>query len=1009
MKKIIATIICVATVAVAIATTDSALATDTTGDGKVTIADAELIYAYILGIADENVIQEQVDVNGDGLVNTLDVVEVYVKLNLSMEPEYLGSSIYDYLKLQGTFSFFLKVIDDLNYDEVLKRTGSKTLFVADDAAFMAGIKNEWGVTDYDQLTLAHKRIILNNAMLDNAYLLEMLSQMQPLDANGEPVSGQCLRRETAASVLDSIGLFPYEVLPANNPDWDIFKGTSVRLALDATPTLMLHLNQDFLYQEDIMESDLQMIVRNKTASWSDMYIYDKKIIKEKSDVICKNGYVHQLEGLLIPPSNMAEELRQNAASVVSEDGSVDMEALDSTTLIFSRMLDRFSIPVPIDVNSDVVKTYYSLYPERIGEQLYEKQYYVEGKLTSYEDVLGFKHTAVGSLSFNPGWNAYNRNGMAKECDMAAIFAPSDAAFVRYFTESIVGRDLLGRYASGIPDYNDINKGLLQAIDCIPLEVLESLVRNHMQTSFVYSVPSKFENIVNDARDPMGVIEDDLVMPILANNGVVYVMNKVYSPARFASVIAPVMLNDSLFIFNQMIEKERYDSYLLSMRNKFSLIVTVDSCMNYFDPYSETRRGDRTIYKFMRVDVKDEQTGIVNSEVKAKALTQEYNASTNSYGEFKDEPKDYVSGSLSHIYKEILEYNIVIGGMNSEKDRYEKRKYYMSKGYGSVKVERDAEGKVVKVAGGRDLQNGVMIPLACEPSEMENGQTFQLAGSLMQPPTQSVYDVLTDTTFTNRCFNKFYYDLCVPNASVLEYLFGAEDKNKKDWNKFRVFTNDENKVVTMFDTYHYTVYVPTEQALEKAYTQGLKTWDELAEECKEIKELAEDDPTRTERIAQLKADANLIPKFVRYHFQDNSVFVDNPRHVLTYYSDGVAVKEDFTVRYETAALNESTYRFCNVVVQTGVEKNTIAVRGDFGEDDDLSLNDCKNVCYVINTDPNQENKTYNVMTRDILFNSKDNTISTSSYAVVHLIDNFLVYGGEGGIYDAESERFIKYVE
>lgn len=1006
MKKMFVTIMCVVTVAIAMATVDSTLAPDTTGDGKVTIADAELIYAYILRTSDESVTLEQVDVNGDGIVNTLDVVEVYVRLNISMNPEYLGSSIYDYLRAQGTFSCFLKVIDDLNYDDVLKRTGSKTLFVADDAAFMAGIKDEWGITEYEQLSLAQKRIILYNAMLDNAYLLEMLSQMQSVGADGESVSGQCLRRETAASVLDSIGLFPYEALPTNNPDWDIFKGTCARLALDATPTLMLHLNQDFLRQKNIIESDLQMIMRNPAASWNDVYIYDKKVIKEKSDVICKNGYVHQLEGLLIPPSNMAEELRQNAVYALSEDGSFDMEALDSTTLIFSRMLDRFSIPVPIEINSDVAETYYSLYPDRIGEQLYEKQYYVEGELTSYEDILGFKHTAVGSLLFNPGWNAYNCSGMAKECDMAAIFAPSDAAFVKYFTNGI-GRDLLERYAFDISDNNDINKGLLQAIDRIPLEVLENLVRNHMQRSFVYSVSSKFDNIVNDARDPMGVIEDDLVKPILANNGVVYVMKQVYSPARFASVIAPVMLNDSLFVFNQMIESEGYDSYLLSMQNKFSLIVTADGSMNYFDPYTETRRGDRTIYKFMRVDVKDEQTGVINSEVKAKAITQKYNTSTNSYGELKDEPREYVSGSFSHIFKEILEYNIVIGDMNSERDCYEKRKYYMSKGYGSVKVERDAEGKIVKIAGGRDLQNGVMIPFACEPSEMENGHTFQLAGSLMQPPTQSVYDVLTDTTFTNRCFNRFYYDLCAPNVSVLEYLFGSEVENEKEWNKYRVFSNDDNKLVRMFDTYHYTVYVPTEQALEKAYSQGLRTWEELAEECKEIKELAKDDPTRVERTAQLKADADLIAKFVRYHFQDNSVFVDNPRHALTYDIGGGEVYENFTVRYATSALNESTNRFCMVVVQTDVEKNTIAVRGDFGEYDDMPLYDYKNVCNVVNTDPNQENKTYNVMTRDILFSN--GTVSTSSYAVIHLIDNFLVYGGEGGIYDADNEKFIKNIE
>ena len=48
------------------------------------------------------------------------------------EPDFLGASIYDYLQEQGNFTLFLRVIDDLKYGEVLKKTGSKTLFVADD-------------------------------------------------------------------------------------------------------------------------------------------------------------------------------------------------------------------------------------------------------------------------------------------------------------------------------------------------------------------------------------------------------------------------------------------------------------------------------------------------------------------------------------------------------------------------------------------------------------------------------------------------------------------------------------------------------------------------------------------------------------------------------------------------------------------------------------------------------------------------------------------------------------
>ena len=79
-----------------------------------------------------------------------------------------------------------------------------------------------------------------------------------------------------------------------------------------------------------------------------------------------------------------------------------------------------------------------------------------------------------------------------------------------------------------------------------------------------------------------------------------------------------------------------------------------------------------------------------------------------------------------------------------------------------------------------------------------------------------------------------------------------------------------------------------------------------------------------------------------------------------------------------------------------------------ESADADLNDCVNVCYVVNADPTVENKLYNVMTRDIQFNGTSGDVATSSYAVVHQIDGFLVYGGANGIYDAEEDRFVRRV-
>ncbi|MBN2767269.1 MAG: hypothetical protein JXR27_12935 [Paludibacteraceae bacterium] len=50
-------------------------------------------------------------------------------------PDWLGASIYEYLKQNANFTNYSRMIEDLGYVEVLSTTGSKTIFVADDEAF----------------------------------------------------------------------------------------------------------------------------------------------------------------------------------------------------------------------------------------------------------------------------------------------------------------------------------------------------------------------------------------------------------------------------------------------------------------------------------------------------------------------------------------------------------------------------------------------------------------------------------------------------------------------------------------------------------------------------------------------------------------------------------------------------------------------------------------------------------------------------------------------------------
>ena len=111
--------------------------------------------------------------------------------------EILGSSIYEYLHEDGGFTTFLRLIDDLDYRETLERTGSKTLFPARDDAFERFFRNNpFGVKNYDELSVAQKKILMNQATVNMAYLAEMLPN---IGGSTGPTENVAIRRHTQSA------------------------------------------------------------------------------------------------------------------------------------------------------------------------------------------------------------------------------------------------------------------------------------------------------------------------------------------------------------------------------------------------------------------------------------------------------------------------------------------------------------------------------------------------------------------------------------------------------------------------------------------------------------------------------------------------------------------------------------------------------------------------------------------------------------------------------------------
>ena len=945
------------------------------------------------------------------------------------DPSWLGSSIYEYLNdKDNNYKNFVRLIDDLDYKEVLSRTGSKTLFVADDAAFdKFYANNPWGVKNYDQLSLKQKKILLNSAMINNAYLLEMMSSTPAGDGdNAQPNKGECLRRVTAADVTDSIPhLFAADLPHSYNPDdkdyWARFRNNDkgIYLANDATTPMMTHFLATQMANQNITNEDFR-IITGQTRQESDAFIYDAKVIKQ--DVTCQNGYINVLDKVLVNPQNMAETLR----------------TCDSTK-IFSHMLDRFSAPF---YNATLTERYRLLYGNEV-DSVFQKRYFAirsQGNQNLYSDAgtdpvnnpqgnTVFDNNSNKPLPFDPGWNEYtsetrtgagNTRTTSKEMDMAVIFCPKDKMLMEYFFASNGGgRFLINAYAPDLVEKINENTTDLelvyQAIDQIPRQTIRALLNNLMKDSFNSCVPSKFVSIKNSAQDAMFDDKDNyhtgrIEKTILANNGIIYLMNEVTTPAEYAAVSAPAFVETDKRIFNYAVQAStlgniptNYYAYLLAMSSRFSFFVPCDENFWYIDPLSfynaqTENSADGTVLVGRAYNYTWDQK---TNSPKATSHRYLYNIKTGE-GSIGDKlANENVSKScFENRLKDMLETHTIIHDENEATGIDEtqtgvecNQHYFVSKNGAVIYVDNATQRKDgMKVKGGWDLGNGGECDVTGfdDKSSQTWGYGNGFAYMLNQPivPTiESVYSVL----YNNPNFSKFF-ELCQTDMEVLSAI---DITSAADQNRYTIFVNSKglpcydkqtgNVVnsatnVRFFNNYRYTVYVPTNDAIEEAVAKGLPTWQQLRDmlelDIPEEERVSFDNDDEYQayieaRNVKARAMVTAIINFVKYHFQDNSVFADSPAINMT--------------PYETATLNKETGVYCKLSVFSN-GGGSLSVKDTEG-----------NTCNVTSDK--------NIIARDYITNGGgtaiNTTLTSSSSAVIHGVDGVLNYKKlENGRYDSD---------
>jgi len=463
----------------------------------------------------------------------------------------------------------------------------------------------------------------------------------------------------------------------------------------------------------------------------------------------------------------------------------------------------------------------------------------------------------------------------------------------------------------------------------PDYIIVKLLQRHLRESFLETVPGRFDKLVDANNSPIPIEASDITSSYVGLNGVVYNTSKVYPPDDYISVYAPVLLSEETSVFNWAVDQNEFDLYLNALKSTYSFFVPTDEYFeNYIDPISyakdvkgvmkywyntETNTVNATVYAY------DPETGQVGDSV---------NTITN---------ENFVRNRLL----DMLDSHIVIGDVESG------AKYYFTKNGNILLVE--GSGSDLKVQAGYDIEKGNVVNVVDNGLYRQQNGTTYFIDKPLQAPLQSVYKILSETPE----FSEFF-DLLVGFPSSKEIFVKKTNYYGMDFN------------IKFFNTFNYTVYVPTNEAIQQAISDGLiMSWDQIN---------ALEGQEQTDAI-------NKLERFLRYHFQDNSIFVDG---------------DSFYRLYQTA-----TIKLDNEETQFHTYKDKYYRLGITSDGETLKL-DTENygTANLI-----KNNGLYNIMTRDYVFSGNpqayreidgtgagsdfaNSSIVTSSTAIIHQIDNIL---------------------
>lgn len=879
-----------------------------------------------------------------------------------------GSTLYDNLQALGNYTTYLRLIDsfagiqrafknELTDDErkYVFCDDTLTVFAPNDEAFARFFAhNAWtdeqgnAISSYEQLSHGQKLSLISMSYIPGFVTANNLHVSENVKGN---------LRLYAWGAAGQFNLEPYK--HTGGTDINTFSPDANSGKIDYTKELNQHKedgvwigygtvgdndntgvafayrggtmiwNDDYWQYKGLSHDDLAFIGAADTEGSEHIKIGNAHITQPNQR--CKNGYLHLVDEVVVPQPNLMYTLAQ-----ARSDGKCSLA---------SSLVQRFN---------------YLKYD------------------AEYSDIYNHIDSA---------WTVCNSllDRVATTLQTPAIILPTNEALKAFL---LAADNPLRSFGINQDNYNT-------TLMSLPREVLQPFVKEWFRTSFTDVLPSRYSNMRSAKGHQLlaGVTTPEayklaVQQVITAADGIIVVVDAVPNAEDLRNELTFVKLAGRV-AGAALTANDRYEyntnaapfstDYQREMHNKpFTMFVPTDAGLKQYglvDPISMAS-NNRVSWRYWSLTPDSISVyGIHQIAVATKAYRYDYKEVRNTetarplgaiYSSSANDNCGY--GNFGPIKRQLLtdmlDQHIVLQDVNSLLNT--PRRWYLSRSGMPIYMKEHTDLNIV-------VNGGMQIDLNKRDAADKHDCIMQLVGQNstgtsvvidrpMQPTTQNVYQRLK----SNDAFSMFFeYAEALNNAYTLKNMLFGNEASEALSRKYTIFAdrsgsyarygNDNTMLVNFFHNFNYTIFVPTNEGMQKAVEAGLPT----IESIEQFVEKSSDDNGQLpdDKREQAQAMYFTLLNFLKYHFCDKSYFLEPD------------LESGDTEQTITACIDASNQQALTADIQSG---NGM-----------LMVRDASNYYKAVKPD------LANIIARDAEFNAEPTRakyILSASNVVLHGIDN-----------------------